>query len=183
MIRSHGIALVALLALSATATPALAQGNSQGHGRALGAAARGSASAGVARGSAQSLKTQDSLSRGNSGLNRAANGMQRASAAKQGRLPAGERQLSNQERILDHRMSQAEHLRAVSEANGNERLLDTADRMDGSAITNYERNTGLTYQPPTTDGTTVEAEARAPVVATRPGSSQQKPRGFWFRSR
>jgi hypothetical protein len=170
------------------ATTLWAQGQGQGHGRALGAAARGSAAASVGRANPTLPKSQNGLARGNSGLNRASGSLNRATTGTRvaNRLPEGDRSLANQERIIDKRLHQADHLRSVVEANGNERLLDTAERMSENAVTNYERNTGLEYQPEVPADTTVsEAPTTEPTATSvkTTTTSRPKSKGFWFRSR
>lgn len=68
------------------------------------------------------------------------------------------------------RFQQAEHLRAISERNGNESLLETADRMESNATRNYERQAG---------------EAEVPQVSESPAPATKSPakKGFWFRWR
>jgi hypothetical protein len=50
-----------------------------------------------------------------------------------------DRQRWNEERKLEHRRNVADHLRGVSERNGNENLNDVADRMDQQAQDHYDR--------------------------------------------
>jgi hypothetical protein len=65
-----------------------------------------------------------------------------------------QRQSTNQERIYEHRLDQADHLRQVSEDNGNTRLSETAERMEQNAQWNYDRRNpqpeSLQNQPPPT---------------------------------
>lgn len=145
---SAGLTLTILLAGASVAS---AEGKGHGLGKAMSAASKGSSASGLNRAS-QSL-SKGSYGKSNGSLNRAAKGLNRvgqASGPALGDAAGGDLQapLSNQDRILDKRLQQADHLRAVSERNGNERLLETADRMDASAIRNYERQTGQEYQPP-----------------------------------
>jgi hypothetical protein len=64
------------------------------------------------------------------------------------------------ERNLEQRFSQAEHLRGISERNGNERLLDAADRMEQHGQEQFERRSDkinsaysdLEIPPPPSDG-------------------------------
>jgi len=100
--------------------------------------------------------------------------------------------LANQQSILNHRLDQADHLRGNSQANGNEHLLETADRMQANANRNFLRqqerlggttttstggagsdSTSTTGQTPTES-----ASAAAPSTASSSGR-----RGLWFRSR
>ncbi len=55
----------------------------------------------------------------------------------------------NAAQIRDRRFDQAEHLRQVSTANGNEKLQTTADRMEANAQRNFERRQGTNFP---TDG-------------------------------
>lgn len=48
-------------------------------------------------------------------------------------------QRGNEERKLQQRQSTAQKLREISARNGNENLLDTADRMDQKALDHYEQ--------------------------------------------
>ncbi|MGE5191164.1 MAG: hypothetical protein ACM3U2_01600 [Deltaproteobacteria bacterium] len=56
-----------------------------------------------------------------------------------GTARALQQQQLNNERILQHREAQAQRLRDISQRNGNQHLLDTADRMQKNAQTNYDR--------------------------------------------
>lgn len=135
------------------------------------------------------------------GVGRGARGFERSTAAVHGTVPQqaghqpGDRPLSNFERIQQHRLQQAEHLRGIAERNGNDHLLDTADRMEASANQNYQRQTGAlppTAGPTSTPGAapevgseTVTVTPAAPAASTavrgRPTTTPR--RGFWFRSR
>lgn len=177
-------------------TPAslLAQGKGNGVNRGLGAAAKGASSAGMGRSGGPIAR--DSAARGGATLGRAG-GLQRANlATARGNLPptvAGEGMAGeNPQRILDQRLDQAEHLRALSERNGNERLLDTADRMEASANRNFERQQQRFTESPTepTDGsgavpeaTPAESGTAAGPVTTAAQAVPRTKRGFWFRSR
>jgi hypothetical protein len=166
--------VLTLACLLISAPMVLAQGRGNGLNRGLGGQAKG--------GAAQAARAGSNLARsGGMGLNRAAPGLSRMGSGPKAPAPSapgeGDRSLGNQQRILDHRQQQAEHLRGVSERNGNERLLETGDRMDSSAVRNFERQTGTTYQPPAAEG----APAPAPPVQT--ATQPRKPQGFWFRSR
>ena len=61
------------------------------------------------------------------------------STAPTGRNGSLARQRANEQRKLDHRLGQADHLRDIAERNGNEKLLDTADRMELKAHEHYEK--------------------------------------------
>src|SRR5688572_23829481 len=117
---------------------AMAQGKGQGLNRSLN-------NPGAAR--ALSGKSNAALGRSSGGLSRGGLGVGKglAGTPKLGAKPIpeldpnavpveGEQGLANQQRILDHRMQQAEHLRGISERNGNTRLLETADRKENSAV-------------------------------------------------
>jgi len=55
--------------------------------------------------------------------------------------PGIEQQRLNEARNLNHRLNQAEHLRQLSESNGNSRLAETANRMQESAPQHFaDRN-------------------------------------------
>ena len=50
-----------------------------------------------------------------------------------------QKQLDIEQRNRDKRLAQAEHLRAIGERNGNQNLLDNADRMEAFAHDHYAR--------------------------------------------
>lgn len=56
--------------------------------------------------------------------------------------PSTVRQRFNEERKLQHRQNVANQLRGIGERNGNQNLLDTADRMDQNAQRHYEKRMG-----------------------------------------
>jgi hypothetical protein len=56
-----------------------------------------------------------------------------------GRDNALQVQRNNELRKLEHRQNTAQKLREISERNGNENLLDTADRMDQKALDHFEK--------------------------------------------
>jgi hypothetical protein len=190
----HTIAVMAALLVAGFGQTGWAQGKGGGLNRALGASSKANSARGLSRPNSGLSRAGGNLARSNS-LGKAAAGMPRASAP--GALE-GNAALANQQRILDHRLQQAEHLRGISERNGNERLLSTADRMDASATRNFERRTGLTMQPPTDgavspadgsatpgDGTiTAPEELATPTLpALETARQKSKPSGFWFKSR
>lgn len=99
------------------------------------------------------------------------------------------------EQIQFKRLQQADHLRAISERNGNEALLETADRMEASAVRNFERQTGTGAIAPET-GTVPSNEpvsiqepvpsvdaALASKLAPSPASKNGSRKGLWFRWR
>jgi hypothetical protein len=101
--------------------------------------------------------------------------------------------LLNFDRIRQHRLDQAAHLRESSARNGNQALLETADRMEASAEQNYLRQTEAHSLPPTgdipTDETIPEVD-ESPAAGTgdspEPAEEQvvsKRRRGFWIRSR
>ncbi|AMV31455.1 hypothetical protein VN12_05005 [Pirellula sp. SH-Sr6A] len=125
-----------------------------------------------------------------------------ATAAQKGMGRAGEALTRNKnlpgmtpEQIQFKRLQQADHLRAISERNGNEALLETADRMEASAVRNFERQTGtgaiapetgtvpstepVSTQEPVTDVEAAPASKLAPSPASQNGSRK----GLWFRWR
>ena len=131
-------AAISLLVVGSTA---FAEGRGQGMNRALAAAARGSSNSGLARAGQSAARSQNGLSRGGASLGRSANGLNRASSGLS-HSQALSAQTFNSTRIRDKRLQQADHLRDISERNGNERLLDTADRMQESAQRNFDRGVG-----------------------------------------
>ena len=81
---------------------------------------------------------------------------------------ARERQRRNEQRKLDHRLNQAEKLRALAEKNGNERLAETADRMETKAQQRFERRMERIG----------EADPQLPLTDAppfQPGDAQQQP--------
>lgn len=150
---SLGLAAAGLILL-AGASEAVAQGKGHGLSKAMAAASKGSASSSGLNRATQSV-ARGNFGKSNGGLNRTAQGLNRSGSLGQATstrvrdaaINSTETPTLNQERNLDHRLQQSDHLREISERNGNERLLDTADRMDASAIRNYERQTGETYLP------------------------------------
>ena len=92
-----------------------------------------------------------------------------------GREWALERQRTVAERNLEKRRSQAEHLRSISERNGNEQLLDTADRMEQRGQEQYQRRidkinsaySDLDIPPPPDGGTdgTVTSQPFSPTTS------------------
>ena len=186
-------AVMAALLVANFGQNVLAQGKGGGLNRALGATSKAGGS-GLGKSSNGLSRAGSNLARSN-GLNRAAGGLPRGTGA----APVeGDPALANQQRIMDHRLQQAEHLRGISERNGNERLLDTADRMEASAARNFERRTGVVVQPPT-DGSVPPADGSSPpagetTTVTSDGTNvapvpalqsarPKKPNGFWFKSR
>lgn len=82
--------------------------------------------------------------------------------------PALDRSQSNPERIRDHREDVADQLRTNAEHNGNDRLYGAADRMDGSAQQNYERQSGAAP----TGGQNANAVAHRPEWTTNPEAAR-----------
>lgn len=200
--------VVAIVVFAATVPTGFAQGKGGGLNRALGASSKSGVARGLGGNSSNGLaRANGSLARGSGGLNKATPGLSRAGFPRGSSLDdttapvTGDQSLATQQRILDHRRQQAEHLRGISERNGNTRLLDTADRMDGNAIRNFERQSGTTYQPPTdgtmtptdgstspsTDGTTGSGDGSATnsvlLPAFKATAPKAKPNGFWLKSR
>jgi hypothetical protein len=92
--------------------------------------------------------------------------------------------LETLDRIRQQRLDRAAHLREISEQNGNEALLDTADRMEASAERNYLRQTDSLSSPPTGE---VQPD-ESPEVGDMPEEVTERVvlkrrRGFWIRSR
>ncbi len=174
----------------------LADGKGGGLNRALKGGAKGPINAGPGRQGGLSGHGGDELARRGPGLGRAGSGLQRAGigTAHTPPLAADGNPVTNQQRILDHRLNQAEHLRGISERNGNEHLLETADRMEANATRNFERQqqrfAGDTTVPPSSTGeapaptlTTPNAEEPVPVTTPTAPTASRAGRGFWFRSR
>jgi hypothetical protein len=86
----------------------------------------------------------------------------------------------NWDRIQQQRNQQAEHLRMISEQNGKMMLAATADRMEGNAQRNFDRQHSVVTQVGPT-AQTVGTAAPVNAAASRPASAPS--RGFWFRSR
>ena len=63
------------------------------------------------------------------------------SAGQTGTKRAVGRQRRNEQRKLDHRRDQADRLRDISERNGNERLRETADRIETKAQEHFDKRT------------------------------------------
>lgn len=140
---SRGFWISISLGLLLVGSTAFGDGQARGQGlnRALSAAARGSGNSGLARAAQSTTRSGSGLSKESAKLGRSANGLNRASSGMS-HSQAIAAQTSNAVRIRDHRLEQVEHLREVSAQNGNARLLETADRMETSAQTNYERGAG-----------------------------------------
>lgn len=165
-----------------------AQQPTRGIHRGLGAAANRIGSRTLGRSSDQLSRTQNhapssaDLGRRVNGIQRANVGLERFTPQKPDDTPRGSLS-SNQERIYEHRLQQAEHLRDLSAANGNDKLLDTADRMETSAARNYERQTGVA--PPAPPETVLEGEPVQTTPPPLPGReiASRAKRGFWVRPR
>jgi hypothetical protein len=164
------------LSLLVVGSAALAEGRGQGLNRALAAASRGSSNSGLARAGQSAARSQNGLSRGSASLGRSANGLNRASNGLS-HSQALTAQTFNAARIRDKRLQQADHLRDISERNGNERLLDTADRMQESAQRNYDRGVGEGAGESVSVETTAAARVETPK---KPRSSSWLP--AWMRS-
>jgi hypothetical protein len=163
-----------------------AQGRGQGVGRSLSSLNRAASHGGGAQAAANLSRASSRAGKPNSGLNQATSNVQRASSSLS-RVPelrsppvAAASPLKNQQRIMDKRLEQAEHLRQISQKNGNERLLSTADRMEESAIRNYDRQTSLSQS----EETPVDSEPSVSLNKTkRTERVNTARRGFWFQSR
>ncbi len=159
-----------------------AEGHSHGLNRALSAAARSSGNSGLARAAQSTARSGNGLSKDGAKLGRSANGLNRASSGMS-HSQALSAQTSNASRIRDHRLEQADHLREISARNGNTRLLDTADRMETSAQTNYDRGAGGTK---VTGGNTSDTDDSATETTTRtssltpPAQPAKNPRASWL---
>lgn len=80
-----------------------------------------------------------------------------------------EKQSIVEKRKLEHRQQVAEHLRQIAERNGNQNLLDTAERHDEKASQHYEqRMSRINEVPDTGDPTIPEPELDAPIPSESP---------------
>lgn len=162
---------ISLLVVGSTA---LAEGRGQGLNRALGAAARGSSNSGLARAGQSGARGSANLGRSANGLNRASNGLSHSQA--------NVAQTANATRIRDKRLQQANHLREISARNGNERLLDTADRMQDNAQRNYDRGVGEgtteSQEPDSANGTSRESEGG--INSAPAATPARNPRSSWL---
>jgi hypothetical protein len=95
-------------------------------------------------------------------------------------LPDSSQSLENFERIRTQRIEQADHLRGIAKQNGNEHLLETAERMEASAETNYLRQTEPLQNSP--DEPSLKSEHPNGTASTI-RSAPNRRRGFWIRSR
>ena len=157
---------------------------SRGHGlnRALSAAARGSSNSGLARAGQSAARSGNGLSQSGANLGRSAIGLNRAASGMSHGQALGA-QTSNAARIRDQRLQQADHLREISAKNGNERLLDTADRMQSSALKNYDRGAGGSNVDATENSGAEEGVRGAAVRAslpTPPSQPAKNPRTSWL---
>ena len=191
---------------SAAAADSVFAQQGRGLGRGLGNAATASATASASRGMGHSAEVASraagspntaapGFNRAASSLNRGAPGLQRSAVARGSALPpmtgAGfhSQARTNHDRITQQRLQQADHLRALSQRNGNEALQATADRMEANALENQQR-----WQTQFESGGPVPGEAalaapHAPAVtapalpAPAAKARGNAKRGFWFRSR
>lgn len=185
---------------TSAANTLLAQGKAPGVGRGLGTAASGATAAGkgIGRASDAIPATSSSAARPGLAVNRKETGLQRsgnAAARVRPLQPLGDgfRQPTlNQPRIADQRLQQAEHLRGLSERNGNESLLMTADRMEASALANQARPLGpagpVAPGPPSAaqvepNGQAETRPARVVAPDAKANGNLNSKRGLWLRSR
>ncbi len=146
---------------------------------------RGQVQRAIPRGNPQVGDVAAGWNRGQSGLRQSTDAFGRDIAPPQP-LPLaaqsdGPRGLTP-EQIRDQRIQRAEHLRAISERNGNESLLETADRMEGSALENYQRQT--TVRAGLAEDESVDSATPSLSAAKTNVNPAGKPRrGFWFRFR
>jgi hypothetical protein len=149
--RASGLAVLIFLALGSAS---MARGPGNGLGRALGqAGGQGKAASGLGR-AGQNLSRLGSTGRA-AGLGRATNARRGPFAEKRGgwwksraaapEAPSGDEDLLPHQRQIDiemanrdHRLGQAEHLRELSERNGNPALGANADRMESFADEHYQ---------------------------------------------
>lgn len=185
MFRALAMTAFAASCLALGAESMYAQGRGGGWHRGLSAAA-GAASGSAASQAGAGLARAHGNGNWTAKTGSAVGGFQRAQGALNRSVsPAPGNPLSNQDRIYQHRLGQAEHLRSVAQKNGNEALLETADRMEANAARNYQRQTGITLPttPSTTDPAAGESTAPAEITAAPAQSPTTPKRGFWFRSR
>ena len=146
--------------------PSMAEAGKGGRGGGRGGIPRSSSRANLSRGGPSGFHQSSSVRRSPSANFSRRDGVVRTSPIEgrgdlRGKEWALDRQRAVAERNLEKRYSQAEHLRGISERNGNERLLDTADRMEQRSQTQYERRTDkinsayrdLDIPPPPDNGT------------------------------
>lgn len=81
-------------------------------------------------------------------------------------------QLNQADRLLAKRLAQADHLRDIALRNGNEKLLETADRMEQIARAQYARRVPGSTTP---EDPAVPGEEPAPVDPTLPGGDPTLP--------
>jgi hypothetical protein len=182
----------------------LAQGQGGGHHRGLAAAAKAAAAplgAPGIRGAGPRDISRRPLASGAS-MNNVSGSLQRSNGGLRGNtggiddLPASSPAAPRPQQILDQRLQQADHLRAISDRNGNEHLAQTADRMTASAQTNFQRQQaaltahGNDVPPaPATPAPATPAAGSPPIAgsfppaAAAPANPPRAARGFWFRSR
>jgi hypothetical protein len=144
-----------LLVLGLTTTLSAGE-NGRGLGRALSQAGKAVSAPGLNRAG----KAGSSLSRAGNGLGRAG-GLERAPGLARGPLGKGlgkakdidpgvakgpkdpaiqhEKQLLIEQRNRDHRLAQAQKLRALAEKNGDAELAANADRMEAAALEHYQQ--------------------------------------------
>ena len=182
----RALCIMVSLGVVLTGAPAFAEGNGHGQGlnRALTAAARGSGNSGLARAAQSTTRSQNGLTKSGTSLGRSANGLNRASNGMS-HSQALAAQTSNAERIRDKRLEQADHLRSVSARNGNTQLLETADRMQNSAQTNFDRGAGgPTVSAGRAEDTDQSSFGNTPRTSrpTAPAQPVKNPRASWLPS-
>lgn len=200
------LALIAICVCMVCASSVFAQGSAN-KGRGLGKAAERAAQASAsglqkAADAVQSVESgrgpgNQQIDRANTKVLRSAAGLEKAQYAWlrgwNQTTPAGmpgegetsdvhdsSQSLENFERIRSQRMDRAEHLREIAEQNGNEHLLETADRMQASAETNFLRQTESLQNSPDEPNLNSGRQDRA---ASTIRSTPNRRRGFWIRSR
>ena len=183
MISRFMLATVAATLAVVCASDLMAQSNGKGLNRGLGSLARANG-AGNAGG-----KPNIARARASGNLARAVgNGKSSSALSRSSARPVQNRQTdskngtaetaaTSQEQVLKQRLQQADHLRAISERNGNERLIETADRMESSAVRNFERQSGTIIEQPAGAVDPAAPALEAPSLQRTPS------KGFWFRSR
>jgi hypothetical protein len=99
--------------------------------------------------------------------------------------------IDNAQRIRDKQFEQAEHLREAGQANGNERLNDTADRMESNGQYRYQRRIEgieqMTRPAPESLAPEATVGGKAlPNIPNLPAPAAQRQNSWlpsWFRAR
>jgi hypothetical protein len=162
------------------ATQAASQVGNGGFGGASAGQFGGRSHGGMPRDLSQVSGVAAGVGRGTSSLSASASSQAAAAQARPRANDLGGNAPENWERIQQHRTQRADQLRTISERNGNSQLLTAADRMEASAVQNFERKQAAAEHA--IDEHVADARSAVPAAPTaRPVSAPKK--GFWFRSR